>query len=164
MAAGLIGGNGFIAAFAAGLGFGAIVRGKCAFVYEFTEGEGQILSWTSFFLIGVVLVPEAIAHLTLLTLILILTSLLVVRPLAIWLSLMGTDAATNTRLFMGWFGPRGLATALFALLVAEQLDHELAEQVLHIAINAVWISAILHGLTAAPFAKWYGARAAEPTS
>ena len=164
LAAGLIGGNGFIAAFAAGLGFGAIVRGKCAFVYEFTEGEGQILSWTSFFLIGVVLVPEAIAHLTLLTLILILTSLLVVRPLAIWLSLMGTDAATNTRLFMGWFGPRGLATALFALLVAEQLDHELAEQVLHIAINAVWISEILHGLTAAPFAKWYGARAAEPTS
>ena len=155
LAATLIGGNGFISAFAAGLGFGAVVKGRCPFVYEFTEGEGQILSWTAFFLLGAVLVPDAVAHLTPATLLLILISLFVVRPLAIWLSLLGTDADPKTRLFFGWFGPRGLATALFALLVVEQLDHNTGEDVLHLAVNAVWISAVLHGISAAPGARLY---------
>ncbi|MEO0542989.1 MAG: cation:proton antiporter [Pseudomonadota bacterium] len=155
LAAVMIGGNGFIAAFAAGIGFGAIVRGRCAFVYEFTESEGQFLSWAAFFLLGATLVPEAIMHLTPASLGLILASLFIVRPLAIWLSLLGTDAAPATRLFFGWFGPRGLATALFALLVVDQLDHALGEEILFIAVNAVWISALLHGLTAAPGARLY---------
>ncbi|MEL7117056.1 MAG: cation:proton antiporter [Pseudomonadota bacterium] len=150
-----VGGNGFIAAFAAGLGFGAVVRGQCAFVYEFTESEGQLLSWAAFFLLGATLVPEAAKHLTVETGLLILANLLVVRPLAIWIAMTGSDASAPTRLFFGWFGPRGLATALFALLVVDQLDHGRGEEVLHIAINAVWISAILHGLTAAPGAKLY---------
>lgn len=157
----MVGGNGFIAAFAAGLGFGAIVRGQCAFVYEFTESEGQLLAWASFFLLGLVLVPDAIAHLTWPMLIFILTCLFIARPLAIWLSLIGTDADTPTRLFFGWFGPRGLATALFALLVAERVGHDLAEPILHIAINAVWISALLHGVTAVPGARLF-ARTTTP--
>lgn len=155
LSATLVGGNGFISAFSAGLGFAIIVRGQCSFVYEFTESEGQLLSWTAFFLLGAIMVPDAVAHLTLPMLLVILVSLFVVRPLAIWLSLTGTDAAPATKLFFGWFGPRGLATALFALLVAKQLDHKTAEQVVHLAINAVWISALLHGITAAPGARWY---------
>lgn len=158
LAAETVGGNGFISAFSAGLGFGAVVRGQCAFVYEFTEGEGQLLSWAAFLLLGAVLVPEAIAHLTLPHLLLILGSLFLVRPIAIWIALMGTDASWATRLFFGWFGPRGLATALFALLVVDQLDHQIGEQVLYLAVNAVWISAALHGLTAAPGAAWYARR------
>ena len=153
-----IGGNGFIAAFIAGLCFGGIVKDKCKFIFEFTESEGQGLTWGAFFLLGLVLVPEAIAHLTLPTLSLILASLFVVRPLAIWLSLMGTDAAPLTRLFFGWFGPRGLATALFALMVVGKINAEFGEPILHLAVNAVWISALLHGLTAVPGAKWYAAR------
>ncbi|MEP2781174.1 MAG: cation:proton antiporter [Pseudoruegeria sp.] len=151
----LIGGNGFIAAFVAGLTFGAIVKGACRFVFDFPESEGQLLTWAAFFLLGAALVPEAIAHLTLPMLCLILISLFLLRPLAIWISLIGTDAQPITRLFFGWFGPRGLATALFALLVLEQLPHALGENVLHLAINAVWISAVLHGVTAAPGARWY---------
>ncbi|MEM8853584.1 MAG: cation:proton antiporter [Pseudomonadota bacterium] len=150
-----VGGNGFIAAFVAGLGFGAVVRGQCAFVFEFTEGEGQLLSWGAFLLLGAVLVPEAVSHLTLDVFLLILASLFLVRPLAIWIALAGTDAAPVTRLFFGWFGPRGLATALFALLVVGELDPALGDEVLTVAVNAVWISAVLHGLTAAPGAKWY---------
>lgn len=154
----LVGGNGFISAFAAGLGFGAVVRGRCAFVFEFTEGEGQLLSWAAFLLLGAVLVPEAVAALTPQSAALILASLFIIRPLAIWLSLAGTDATPSTRLFFGWFGPRGLATALFALLVVDQLEHAMGEDILHLAINAVWISAVLHGLTAAPGARWYARR------
>ncbi|MFY0610347.1 MAG: cation:proton antiporter [Hyphomicrobiaceae bacterium] len=150
-----IGGNGFIAAFVGGLAFGNVVQGRCKFVYEFTESEGQMLAWAAFLLIGMVLVPEAIEHLTWAMLAIILGSLFIVRPLAIWLSLAGTDASTPTKLFFGWFGPRGLATALFALLIVKQIDHALAEQVLALAVNAVWISALLHGLSAVPGAKWY---------
>jgi len=155
-----IGGNGFIASFAAGLAFGGVVKGACKFVYEFTESEGQLLSWAAFFLLGAVLVPDAIGELSWPVFVLILTSLLVVRPVAIWLSLLGTDSAPITRLFFGWFGPRGLATALFALLVAEEIPHALAQQILNLAINAVWISAVLHGVTAVPTARRYGAKIA----
>jgi NhaP-type Na+/H+ or K+/H+ antiporter len=157
----LIGGNGFIAAFVAGLAFGAVVKGTCRFVYEFTESEGQLLIWAAFFLLGVAVVPDAIAHLTLPMLGLILASLFVVRPVAIWLSLIGTDAQPITKFFFGWFGPRGLATALFALLVLEHLPHALGQDILHLAINAVWISAILHGITAAPGARWYAAKISQ---
>ena len=157
LAAIAIGGNGFIAAFVAGLCFGHVVQGGCKFVYEFTESEGLLLTWGAFFLLGLALLPEALQHLSWSAVGLILTSLFVVRPLAIWISLLGTDASPITRLFFGWFGPRGLATALFALLVVPGIDHELAEPILALAINAVWISALLHGLTAQPGARWYAA-------
>ncbi|PTX57103.1 sodium/proton antiporter (CPA1 family) [Litoreibacter ponti] len=156
-----VGGNGFISAFVAGLVFGGIIKGACKFVYEFTESEGQMLSWASFLLLGAALVPEAVAHLTAPMLAVILISLFVARPLAIWLSLIGTDAAPVTRLFFGWFGPRGLATALFALLIVDQIPPEFGTPILHTAINAVWISAILHGITAAPAALWYGRKIAN---
>ncbi len=155
LAADLVGGNGFISAFAAGLSFGYLVRGRCKFVYDFTESEGQLLSWSAFLLIGLALVPPALAYLTPAMFGLILVSLLVVRPLAVWLALAGTDASHLTRLFMGWFGPRGLATALFALVIVDRVAHDLAEPVLALAVNAVWISALLHGVTAAPAANWY---------
>lgn len=151
----IVGGNGFIATFFAGLGFGAVVKDQCKFVFEFSESEGQLLSWAAFFLLGAALVPEAIASLTVPMLLVILVSLFCVRPLAIWISLIGTDADLQTRLFFGWFGPRGLATALFALLVFEQFETETADFVLHLAVNAVWISALLHGVTAAPGAKLF---------
>lgn len=159
--AGQVGGNGFIAAFVAGLCFGNVLKGRCKFVYEFTESEGQILAWAAFFLLGAALVPEAISHLTPAILGLILVSLFIVRPLAIWLSLIGTQASGVSRLFFGWFGPRGLATALFALLVVQEIGQQFAEPVLYIAINAVWISALLHGLTAVPGAKLYASRIAR---
>lgn len=161
LAAGEIGGNGFISAFVAGLFFGNVVKGQCAFIYEFTESEGQMLTWGAFFLIGLALMPAALAHLDATSLVIILTSLFIVRPLAIWISLIGSDASGITRLFFGWFGPRGLATALFALLIVERIDHELGETVLFLAINAVWISALLHGISAVPAARWYGAAVAR---
>lgn len=161
LAATQVGGNGFISAFVAGLAFGGVVKGACRFVFEFTESEGQMLAWGSFLLLGAALVPEAVQHLTLPMLALILLSLFVVRPVAIWVSLIGTDTTPVTRLFFGWFGPRGLATALFALLVVDQVPEEFGDQILHTAVNAVWISALLHGLSAAPAARWYGARVAN---
>ena len=102
--------------------------------------------------------PEAVAHLTRQVAALTALSLFVLRPAAIWISLIGSTAAPVTRLFCSWFGLRGLATALFALLLVPQVDRDYAEPVLMIAVNAVWISAVLHGITAAPVARWYAAR------
>lgn len=158
LAASMVDGNGFIAAFCAGLAFGHVVKERVKHVSEFVESEGQILIWGSFLLIGIVLLPEALSSLTLPMAILIGLSLFVIRPLAIWISLIGTDAPPLTRLFFGWFGPRGLATALFALLIVGDINHAYAEPVLVIAINAVWISALLHGMSAAPGARWYSSK------
>lgn len=152
----LVGGNGFIAAFSGGLAFGQVTKGRSEFLFEFTEGDGQMLAWAAFFLIGLGLMPDAIQYMNWPMLAVILASLFIVRPLAIWVSLIGTDADTKTRLFFGWFGPRGLATALFALLVVPEIDEMQAVPILHLAVNAVWISALLHGITAAPGARWYG--------
>jgi NhaP-type Na+/H+ or K+/H+ antiporter len=152
------GGNGFLAAFVGGLAFGARMGGRCHFAGEFLEGEGQLLVLASFLLIGLALLPDALAAVGPADIALILVSLLVVRPLAVWLALVGTDAPPLTRLFLGWFGPRGLATALFALLVIDfaELDH--GEELLDLAVVAVAISALLHGATAAPAARRFGAR------
>ena len=125
-------------------------------VSKFIESEGQLLTWVSFLLIGLVLLPQALEAFNLQMGLLIGLSIFIVRPLAIWLSLIGTDAPPLTRLFLGWFGPRGLATALFALLVVGDIYQSYAEPVLMIAINAVWVSALLHGMSAAPLAKWFG--------
>jgi NhaP-type Na+/H+ or K+/H+ antiporter len=156
-----IGGNGFISAFVAGLAFGGVVKGQCKFVYEFTESEGQILAWGAFFLLGLALVPEALHHLSWPMLAIILTSLFVIRPLAIWISLIGSGAMPMTRIFFGWFGPRGLATALFALLVVKDIGFAYSDTVLYLAVNAVWISALLHGITALPAAKAYAQKCRE---
>lgn len=154
-----VGGNTFIAAFTGGLAFGAVMRGRCAFVFEFMDGDGQLLVLGTFLLLGASLAPEAIMNLDLATFALIALSLFVVRPLAVWLSLIGTDASPVERLFMGWFGPRGLATALFALFIIKEYDILVhAEGLLDIAILTVLASALLHGLTAAPAAHWIARR------
>ncbi|MEP4890969.1 MAG: sodium:proton antiporter [Aliiglaciecola sp.] len=154
----LLGGNGFISAFVAGLTFGNIVKGHCRFIYQFTESEGQILIWSSFVIIGLGLLPSALTHLTLPVAGYILVSIFIVRPLAIYFSLLGTKTRTLTKVFMGFFGPRGLATALFALIISKDILGEYGHSILIVAINAVWMSTLIHGIAAAPIASWYGSK------
>ncbi|BAQ17939.1 cation:proton antiporter [Methyloceanibacter caenitepidi] len=155
-------GNGFLAAFAAGLAFGEVLRGRSRFVFEFIETEGQILTVLSFFVIGAVLLPEGLPHATWPMVALVLASLFVLRPAAIWLSLVGAGIGTKEKLFYGWFGPRGLATALFALLVLDAFDLlKMRDEILAIAAIAVLLSCVLHGLTAAPAARLFEKDAAD---
>lgn len=156
LSATIMGGNGFISAFIAGLVFGNQVKGHCRFIYQFTETEGQLLVWSAFTAIGLGLLPEALQHITWDVALYILVSLFFVRPLAIYLSLLGTKMPLVSKLFLGWFGPRGLATALFALVVSKDLVSEYSHSLLVVSINAVWISALLHGMSAAPLGRWYG--------
>lgn len=149
-------GNGFLASFAAGLAFGEVMRGRGQFVFEFIETEGQILTVLSFFVIGAVLLPEGLPYVTAPMVLLVLISLFILRPVAIWLSLAGAHVPLKEKLFYGWFGPRGLATALFALLVLEAFDLlKMRNEILAIAAIAVLLSAVLHGLTSAPAARLF---------
>ena len=151
-----IGGNGFLAAFVAGLAFGR-AGGAAHHVEEFLESEGQLLILAVFFLVGAVLVPEALHHLSFVFIVIVLLSLLVVRPLAVWLCLWRSDASPRTKLFLGWFGPRGLATVLFALLVVGSFDALTKDhEIVTIATLAVVLSAVMHGVTAAPAARRFG--------
>jgi sodium/hydrogen antiporter len=144
-----LGGNAFVAVFVAGLAYANTADATILPTRHFLEGDGQFLAMLSFFFIGALFVPEALTYLTWPGLVVVILSLVLVRPVGIWLSLIGTDTAANERLFYGWFGPRGLATALFAVFVAMDFDGiEKINEILTIAITAVLISAFVHGFTA----------------
>ncbi|WP_424932501.1 cation:proton antiporter [Amaricoccus macauensis] len=158
------GGNSFVAVFISGIAFANAAGGSVKHARHFLEGDGQFLAMLSFFFIGALFVPEALAYLTPAMLMVVIVSLVVVRPAAIWISLLGTPTARNERLFYGWFGPRGLATALFAVFVA--MDFEGVSEIhgiLAVAITAVLISAFVHGITAKYASEIFGF-GAEPTA
>jgi NhaP-type Na+/H+ or K+/H+ antiporter len=156
----LIGGNGFIAAFVAGLTLGNVGRNVCSTLYEFGETEGQLLTLLVFLIFGAVLVPEAISQLSLTTLAYALLSLTVVRMLPVALSLFGSGLRLPSLGFLGWFGPRGLASILFVLVVVEEGRLEAGPLLEGVVMLTVLLSAVLHGMSAYPFARRYGAYAA----
>ncbi len=155
-AAELIGGNGFIAAFIGGMVFGNSIRNSCTFLFEFMETEGQLLMLLTFMVFGAVLLPNGIAHITPAIFLYAVLSLTVIRIIPIAISLLGAGLRLPTKLFLGWFGPRGLASILFVLLILEESEMLHREELLSITVITVALSALLHGLSAAPLANLYG--------
>ncbi len=152
----LIGGNGFIAAFVGGMVFGNTIRHPCTFLFDFMETEGELLMLLTFLIFGAALLPVGIAHLTPTVLLYAALSLTVIRMLPIALSLTGTRLKMPSRLFLGWFGPRGLASILFVLLILEESALPNRDEILAVTVITVALSVLLHGVTAAPFANAYG--------
>ena len=157
----LVGGNGFIAAFVAGLTLGNVARNVCETLYQFGETEGQLLTLLVFVAFGAVMVPDAIAHITPLHVGYVLLSLTVIRMLPVAISLMGTGLRLPSVAFVGWFGPRGLASILFALVVVEEGRLGAGEELQAIVTLTVFASAMLHGMTAYPLARRFSAYALE---
>ena len=83
-------------------------------------------------------------------------ALTVLRMLPVRLSLIGTGVKPVTTLFLGWFGPRGLASILFVILILEQAELKNEGSLFAIVIVTVGLSVVLHGMTAGPAARWYG--------
>ena len=152
----LIGGNGFIAAFLGGMVFGNTIRHPCSFLFEFMETEGNLLVLITFLIFGAALLPEGLDNISPAIVLYAFLSLTVIRMLPVAISLLGADLRLPTYLFLGWFGPRGLASILFVLLILDEADIAHREELLSITIVTVALSALLHGLSAAPFAKYYG--------
>jgi len=151
----LLGGNGFISVFVAGLVFGHMLEGKCKFILEFAEAEGHLLVLLAFLIFGAVMVPGVIADVNWIMVLYALLSLTIVRMLPIAISLIGTGVSLPTIAFLGWFGPRGLASILFALLVLEQLHSAGGKTILATTVVTIALSVFAHGLTAAPLAQRY---------
>lgn len=160
-AAELIGGNGFIAAFSAGIAFGASVRSRCEFLFEFMESEGQLLTLLAFLVFGAAMLPQGLSVAVLATSVLAVLFLTIVRMLPIAISLSGTGLSWPSKLFLGWFGPRGLASILFALLILEEHPVAGGEELLACIVLTVALSIVLHGVSAAPLAAAYGAHIAR---
>lgn len=153
-----IGGNGFIAAFCAGLTLGNCSRAICTCLYEFAEAEGQLLTLLIFMVFGAVMLPLVIDHLSWLMIIYGMLSLTVIRIGPVALSMVAARLRWETVVFLGWFGPRGIASILFALLVVEASGLPGREAILVIVMATVVLSVFTHGLTANAGATWYAAR------
>ena len=152
----VIGGNGFIAAFVGGMVFGNAYRHNVHFIREFMDGAGEILTMAAFLIFGAFLLPLGLEHAGWSTVVLSVLFLTVVRMLPIFLSLAGSGLPTREKLFLGWFGPRGLASILFTLLMMEAYDFPAKNELLACVSLTVALSILLHGLSATPLAKRIG--------
>ncbi len=151
----LIGGNGFIAAFTAGLTLGNTSRHVCGCLYEFAEAEGLLLTLLAFMVFGAADIWPAVHQVDLTVVLYAVLSLTVIRMLPVSISLLGSGVRPATHLFLGWFGPRGLASILYVLLVLERVQVQGRETIFTIVIITVLLSVFVHGLSAWPGAGWY---------
>lgn len=166
LAALVVGGNGFVAAFCGGMAFGATAgrRGRAELVFlEQASGLVSLLVWLAF---GAIAVPLLLDRLTPMLVLYAILSLTVARMLPVAISLIGSGLDRNTVLFVGWFGPRGLASLVFALLALEELGESDAGLTVTVIAATVFLSVVAHGASAAPLAVRYGraeaARGPEP--
>ncbi len=153
-------GNGFIAAFVAGAAFGALADRReldLDRVDELPELGGELLALVVWFLFGATLLPLAVEHLGGAVVLYALASLTVVRMVPVALAMLGSGLDGPTTAFLAWFGPRGLASVVFALLAIEDLGGGDEATVTAITAVALTIAAsiLLHGLTAGPGGRRY---------
>ena len=151
--------SGFIAAFAAGLTFGMGLKDRVESAVSFTEAQGTLFSILVWLVFGLVVVSEHVLGLTdPVVVVYALLSLTVVRMVPIALAFLGTGFDRVSVLFMGWFGPRGLASVVFVLLGIEALENAgvPSDPLGPVVAWTVVLSVVLHGFSAKPVAQWYG--------
>jgi NhaP-type Na+/H+ or K+/H+ antiporter len=154
-------GNGFVAAFLAGLCFGIFRHHLGARSLELTEGSGQLLACVVWFAFGAAMLRPSLSSPDFGRCVLYaVLSLTLVRLLPVCLALFRTHLGTATVAFVGWFGPRGLASVIFALLAFDQLGQR-ASLVLTSVSVTVALSILLHGFSANPLIARYSAHARQ---
>ncbi len=150
------GANGFLATFIAGLTFGSVMPDRVADrLDEYTEDTGRLLAVVAFFVFGNVLVAEHLSEPTLAIVACALATLTIGRILPVAVALADMRTARETVLFVGWFGPRGLASILFGLLLLEE-ELAAADELFAVISWTVLGSVVFHGATATVGARRYG--------
>ena len=154
-------GSGFIAAFVAGLTFRSLLGRDPGPIAQFNEQLGELLNAVTFLAFGAVLLGPALGDLSWRLALYAVLSLTAVRMVPVALALLGTGARRPTAAFIGWFGPRGLASIVFAVLIVEESKLAHQSTMLLATYATVGLSVFLHGLSAAPlarrYARWYEA-------
>ena len=158
-------GSGFIAAFVGGAVFGGLRREVGGEITSFLEETGGLLGAVTFILFGAVMLVPILDDLTAEVVLYALLSLTLVRIVPVALAMLGSGARRPTVAFLGWFGPRGLASIVFAVILVE--DAALANEslLLNTIFLTIALSVLLHGVTATPlagrYAAWFAAHPRE---
>ena len=153
----LLGGSGFIASFSGGLLFGALLKPHREELLSNGEGIGDTFSLLTWVVFGAAVVGRAVGHFEWTMVLYAALSLTVVRMLPVFIAVLGLGIPTEGKLFLGWFGPRGLASIVFlVIVVGEDLPH--ADELILVVVLTITLSIIMHGVTANPWARGFGAR------
>jgi sodium/hydrogen antiporter len=162
-----MGGSGFIAAFVGGAFFGVLRREAGGEVTLFLEEAGNVLGAATFVLFGAVMLVPVLDDLSFEVVVYALLSLTVVRMVPVALAMLGSGAKPPTLAFLGWFGPRGLASIVFAVILVEDANLENESLLLNTIFVTIGLSVLLHGLTATPltarYAAWFAAHPPDAT-
>jgi NhaP-type Na+/H+ or K+/H+ antiporter len=152
-----IGGSGFIAAFSGGLLFGALAKQHREEFLLSAEGTGDTMALITWVIFGAAVVSQALGNFSWVVVLYSILSLTIIRMLPVFFSLTGLKTNTEGKLFIGWFGPRGLASIVFAVIV---LNANLPNGgvLAMTVVCTVILSIILHGVSANPWATGYGER------
>ena len=153
----VLGGSGFIAAFCGGLLFGVLAKDERDEFLRAAEGTGDTLALVTWVIFGSAVVGQALGNFTWLILLYSLLSLTLIRMLPVFLSLTGSGIDTEGKLFIGWFGPRGLASIVFAVIVVSSELQNTGPLAMTV-VCTILLSIIFHGITANPWARAYGER------
>ena len=148
-------GNGFIAAFVGGLAFGSTSGRRGEPLVPFVEETGALVSLLVWLAFGAVAVAPAVEGLTWQIVLYAVLSLTVIRMVPVAVALIGTGLGRPTVVLVGWFGPRGLASVVFALLALEELGSPTADHAVAVITITVVLSVVVHGATADPLAIRY---------
>lgn len=159
-----LGGSGFIAAFVGGLAFGRFSGARGSAVTLLAEDTGGLLAAVTWIGFGALALTLVLPQITWQVILYAALSLTLVRMLPVALALAGQGVKRPTVAFIGWFGPRGLASLVFALLAFERGVPE-GEVVLTTVLVTVALSVLLHGLTSVPlvaaYQRWYSTHRAQ---
>jgi NhaP-type Na+/H+ or K+/H+ antiporter len=149
-------GNGFIAAFTGGIAYGAIGGRRGARLVPFVEETGALVSLLVWLAFGAVAWHSLTWQIALYAVL----SLTVIRMVPTALALAGAGLGRAAVILVGWFGPRGLASVVFALLALEDIGQPAASQAVAVITVTVLISVVAHGVTTDPLARRFGPRLA----
>jgi sodium/hydrogen antiporter len=159
-----LGGSGFIAAFVGGAVYGRLA-GRDADPAEFSEELAGLLSGITFIVFGAAVLGSVWSRIGLAEVVYALLSLTIVRMIPVALAMLRSHARAPTILFLGWFGPRGLASLVFAIVIVESAGLPHTSALVTTITVTVALSVFAHGISAAPLARRYAswhAAAASP--
>jgi NhaP-type Na+/H+ or K+/H+ antiporter len=156
-AAQLLGGSGFIAAFSGGLLFGALAKEHREDFLRAAEGTGDTMALITWVIFGSAVVGHAIGHFNWIILLYAILSLTLIRMLPVFISLAALKVSPEEKLFMGWFGPRGLASIVFAVIVVNA-NVPNSGPIAVTVVCTIMLSIIAHGVSANPWARGLGER------
>ena len=153
----LLGGSGFIASFTGGLLFGVLAKRERDEFLRAAEGTGDTLALITWMIFGSAVVGHAMGYFTWPILLYAVLSLTVIRMLPVFLALTGSPISPKGKLFIGWFGPRGLASIVFAVIVVNSGLPD-SGPIAMTVVCTIMLSIIAHGITANPLAAALAAR------